>query len=205
VTEPATAEEVAAWIAADSARRDPYEDVRSASDEHRVRHGFGCTVYPTSHGPLLGLLVRMVAAASVFEVGTGLGYSTLWLASGGADVETVERDAAHAALARETLSAQGARAEVVVGPAIDVVRARQGPYDLVFCDADPVGYAELLEEFVRILRPGGALVSANLFLRQFGEDIPGLDELADYRERIVAHGRLQTAFVPGGMALSLRR
>jgi predicted O-methyltransferase YrrM len=183
VTEPAYSEEVAAWIAAASGRRDPFEDVRLASHEHRSEHGWGCTIYPTSSGPLLGLLARAIEAARVLEVGTGLGYSALWLAAGGAAVETIERDPLHAELAR----------------------ALDGPYDLVFCDADPVGYVDLLEEFVRLVRAGGLLVSANLFLAQFADDIRGLDELARYRELLVDDERVQTAFVPGGMALSLRR
>jgi predicted O-methyltransferase YrrM len=205
VTEPASGEEVAAWIAAASQQRDPYERVRRASHEHRLEHGRGCTVYPTSSGPLLGLLATAVGARRVLEVGTGLGYSTLWLAVGGAAVETIERDPIHVELAQANLAARGVKAEVELGDALDAARAREGPYDLVFCDADPVGYADLLDEFLRLLRPGGLLVSANLFLAQFAEDIQGLGELARYRRQILDDERLQTAFVPGGMALSLRR
>jgi predicted O-methyltransferase YrrM len=205
VTEPATSEEVAAWIAAASARRDPFEDVRLASHEHRSDHGRGCTVYPTNSGPLLGLLADAIGAARVLEVGTGLGYSALWLAAGGAAVKTIECDPLHAELARRTLAERGVQAEVVVGRAIDVLRVLDGLYDLVFCDADPVGYVDLLEEFLRLVRGGGLLVSANLFLAQFADDIRGLDELTRYRELIVDDARFQTAFVPGGMALSLRR
>jgi predicted O-methyltransferase YrrM len=205
VTEPASAEEVAAWIAEAAQRRDRYEGVRRASHEHRLEHGHGCTVYPTSSGPLLGLLATAVGGGRVLEVGTGLGYSALWLAAGGAAVETIERDPLHAELAQANLAARGVDAEIEVGDALDAVRTREGSYDLVFCDADPVGYADLLDEFLRLLRPGGLLVSANLFLAQFAEDIPGLDELARYRRRILDDERLETAFVPGGMALSLRR
>lgn len=205
MTEPASVQEVAAWIAEASQRRDPYEHVRRASHEHRLEHGHGCTVYPTSGGPLLGLMATAIGAGRVLEVGTGLGYSALWLAAGGAVVETIERDPIHAELARGNFAAWGVSAEVEVGDAIDVVRACEGPYDLVLCDADPVGYADLLDEFLRLLLPGGLLVSANLFLAQFAEDIPGLDELARYRRQVLDDERLETALVPGGMALSLRR
>jgi predicted O-methyltransferase YrrM len=204
VTEPASGAEVAAWIADATGRRDPYDDVRRASHAHRLEHGYGCTVYPTSSGPLLGVLATAVGARRVLEVGTGLGYSALCLAVGGAAVETIERDPSHADLARANFAAKGVTVDVAVGAAIDAVRARTGPYDLVFCDADPIGYADLLDEFLRLLRPGGLLVSANLFLAQFAEDIRGLDELARYRELILDDERLRTAFVPGGMALSLR-
>jgi predicted O-methyltransferase YrrM len=205
VTEPATAAEVAAWINAASRRRDPYEDVRVASHRHREQHGHGCTVFPTSGGPLLGVLAAAIAAERVLEVGTGLGYSALCLASAGAAVETIEGDPRHARLARSIVAERRARVDVVEGRAIDVLRTRSSLYDLVFCDADPAGYADLLDEFTRLLRGGGLLISANLFLAQFADDIRGLDELARYRERVVTDERLRTAFVPGGMALSVRR
>jgi predicted O-methyltransferase YrrM len=204
MSEPASGPEVAAWIADATERRDPYEDVRRASHEHRVAHGYGCTVFPTSSGPLLGVLTAAVGARRVLEVGTGLGYSALCLASGGGVVETIERDPLHAELARANLAARGVRASVEVGAAPDLLRSLEGSYDLVFCDADPAGYADLLDEFLRLLRPGGLLVSANVFLAQFADDIRGVEELARYRELILDDERLRTAFVPGGMALSVR-
>jgi predicted O-methyltransferase YrrM len=205
VSEPKSAEEVAAWIAAASRRRDAYEDVRLASHAHRVEHGYGCTVFPTDSGPLLGLLAKAVGAGRVLDVGTGLGYSALWLADGGAVVETIERDPGHAELARANVAAHGARVDVVVGDAVEVLRADGGPYDLVFSDADPAGAVALLDEFARIVRAGGLLVSSNLFLAQFADDIRGLDELARYRDLLLDDARFETAFVPGGMAISIRR
>jgi predicted O-methyltransferase YrrM len=150
------------------------------------------------------VLTAAVGARRVLEVGTGLGYSALCLASGGGVVETIERDPLHAELARANLAARGVRASVEVGAAPDLLRSLEGSYDLAFCDADPAGYADLLDEFLRLLRPGGLLVSANVFLAQFADDIRGLEELARYRELILDDERLRTAFVPGGMALSVR-
>ncbi len=144
-------------------------------------------------------------------MGTGLGYSALSLASGlhGRDgvVETIERDPVHARLARFNVSERGfgERVRILEGSALELLPSLEGRYDLVFCDADPRGYVRLLDEFLRVLRPGGLLVSANLFLAQFDPGIPGLEELAAYRARLVRDGRLQTAFLRDGMALSLRR
>jgi predicted O-methyltransferase YrrM len=204
VSEPASPEAVATWIADASRRQDPFEDVRRASHEHRVEHGFGCTVYPSNEGPLLRVLASAVRAKHVLEIGTGLGYSTLCLAADGARVKTIERDPVHAELAGQNLAAHGVAAEVVVGRALDVVPQLDGAYDLVFCDADPVGYESLLDELHRVLRLGGLLVSANLFLAQFADGISGLDELARYRDRLLGEERFRTAFVPGGMTLSVR-
>lgn len=208
--EPASPEAVEAWIAAASDRFDRFTNVRTASVAHREEHGLGCTVFPTRSGPLLGVLAAAVAARRLLEVGTGLGYSALWLAFGAgpdAHVETIEMDPLHAELARRNLAEHGFDVHVKVheGRALDSLSGLSAPYDLVFCDADPEQYEALLDEFLRLLRPWGLLISANLFLAQFATDIPHLDQIARYRKRIVEDDRLLTSFVPGGMALSVVR
>ena len=59
-----------------------------------------------------------------------------------------------------------------------------------------------LEHFQRLLQRGGLLVSANLFLAQFVPDLPGIEEMAEYRRRILEYEQLLTAIVPGGLGLS---
>src|SRR6266545_3096558 len=91
MNEPRSPETVAAWIDTAQRARDPFERVRRASDEHREKHGAGCSVYPTSSGPLLAVLAATIAAERILEVGCGLGYSALCLADGsGGRVETIE-------------------------------------------------------------------------------------------------------------------
>jgi predicted O-methyltransferase YrrM len=201
VREPASAEAVAAWIESAQRKRDRFEPVRRASVEHREAHGQGCSVYPTSSGPLLGVLAAATGAGRVLEAGTGLGYSALWLASSGAHVETIEGDPGHAELARVNVA--GAQVTVLEGEATKVLARLDGPYDLVFSDIDPREMPAALDHFLRLLRPGGTLVSANLFLAQFAPDLPDLPEMVEYRTRLLDHERLRTAFVPGGPAISV--
>jgi len=205
--EPTSPEAVASWISARAS--DPFADVRRASEHHRLAHGRGCSVYPTSHGPLLGALAAVARAERILEVGCGLGYSALCLASGagpGALVQTIEHDPEHAALARTNVTARGydQRINVLEGAGADVLPTLAGPYDLVFSDGDPEEFELDLGEFERLLEPGGLLVSANLFLGQFVPDLPSLPDAAAYRDRLLDETRWRTAFVPGGMALSLR-
>jgi len=63
----------------------------------------------------------------------------------------------------------------------------------------------MLAVLLLLLRPRGLLVSANLFLAQFVPDLPGIELMAQYRQRIVDDERLLTAIVPGGLALSCLR
>jgi predicted O-methyltransferase YrrM len=208
MNEPTSPEMVAAWIETAQRRRDPFERLHRASDEHREKHGAGCSVYPTSSGPLLAVLAASVRAERILEVGCGLGYSALCLAHGsGAVVETIEREPQHVRLAELEISeaGYGDRIRVIQGEAADVLPGLSGPYDLIFSDADPEEMPIALDHFLRLLRPGGLLVSANLFLAQFVPDLAGIEQMAEYRQRIVDDERLLTAIVPGGLALSCFR
>ena len=199
--EPTSAEAVRSWIAANA--RDRYESVRDESERHREAHGRGCTVYPTASGPLLGVLVAATAASRVLEVGTGLGYSALWLASAGAHVDTVEQDEGHAVLAEENLA--GMDVEILVGPGADVLPTLRPDYDLIFSDGEPVEFETDLDHFERLLRAGGLLVSANLFLGQYSAEVEGLEHAAVYRRRLLDETRFTTSILCDGLALSVLR
>jgi predicted O-methyltransferase YrrM len=206
--EPTSAENVAQWIQTAQRQRDPFEHVRLASHEHRESHGAGCSVYPTSSGPLLSVLAAAVAADRILEVGSGLGYSALCLAHGsGGVVETIERDTEHVALAERTILREGYgnRIRVLHGRGADVLPRLDGPCDLIFSDGDPEELPQDLDHFLRLLRPGGLLLSANLFLAQFVPDLTGIDQMAEYRQRLLDNGRLLSTIVPDGLAVSVLR
>jgi predicted O-methyltransferase YrrM len=206
--EPTTPDAVEGWIAEHTPDR--FRHVAEASHAHRERHGRNCDVYPSGSGPLLGVLAAAANARRVLELGSGLGYSTLWLAFGagpGADVETIDEDAEHIRLARENFEQAGLAERITVheGRGRDVLPALTGPYDLVFADSDPAEYELDLEHFVRLVRPGGLLVSANLFLGRFDPKLPGLEQAAAYRRRLVTDERFLTAFASGGLAVTTLR
>lgn len=208
--DPDSPEAVTAWVHEQTRARDPFAQVYRASEEHRQRHGANCTVYPTGSGPALGVLVAATGAQRLLEVGCGLGYSALWLASGSSPdglVETIEKDRSHVELARRHFQQEGYGQRITIrqGRGADLLPRLTGPYDFVFCDGDIDEYLVDLEHFRRLLRPGGLLVTSNLFLGQYAPDIPGLDQAAAYRRRILDDDRLLTAFLPTGLALSVRR
>jgi predicted O-methyltransferase YrrM len=194
---------VQTWIAENACDR--YERVRDESEQHREEHGSGCTVYPTSSGPLLGVLTAAVAAQRVLELGTGLGYSTLWLAHAGAHVDTVEEDESHAELARANFEREELDVQILVGPGSEVLQRLEPEYHLIFNDGEPVEFEYDLDQFERLLRRGGLLVSANLFLGQYSADVEGLEHAAVYRERLLDESRWTTTMLRDGLALSIRR
>lgn len=207
--EPKSAEAVLQWIEAHTHANDRFAHVAEKYDSHRAAHG--CyDVYPYSNGALLGTLAAAHMARRILEVGGGLGYSALWFAYGagpGSLVESIERDPTHAAIAREHFTAAGLsdRVKIFEGIGAEVLPALNDSYDVTYFDTDPAESLLDLEQFQRLLKPGGLLISANLFLGQYAPDLPGLEKTAEYRERILDDARWLTTFLLDGTAISVKR
>lgn len=122
-------------------------------------------------GKLLYLLARMQRARAILEIGTLAGYSTIWLARALPNegrLVTLEADPHHANIARANIARAGL-AELVdlrVGPALDtlprMVAEGQGPFDLIFLDADKRNNPGYLEWSLRLARPGTLIVADNV-------------------------------------------
>jgi predicted O-methyltransferase YrrM len=116
---------------------------------------------------LLHLLARMVGARRVLEIGTLGGYSTIWLARAlpvGGRVTTIEAEPANAEIARRNLDRAGVgdRVDIRIGRAADVLPTLEGPYDLVFIDADKESNTIYLDAAARLGRIGGVVVVDNV-------------------------------------------
>jgi predicted O-methyltransferase YrrM len=179
--EPKSPEQVQQWVEKHTREHDRFGHVAAKYDDHRASHG--CyDVYPYPNGALLGTLAATHRARRILEVGCGLGYSALWFAYGGGPgtvVESIERDPEHAAVARDHFKAEGLgeRVKVLAGLGATVLPTLQDTYDLGYFDTDPAESLIDLEQFERLLKPGGLLISANLFLGQYAPDLPGLEKL----------------------------
>jgi caffeoyl-CoA O-methyltransferase len=117
-------------------------------------------------GRYLELLTFAVGAQRVLEIGTFGGYSALSMAAGlapGGRIITCEISAVHAEFARRHIAASpyAGCIEVVVGPAIDTIATLDGPFDLVFIDADKAGYADYYEAVLPKLAPRGLIAADN--------------------------------------------
>jgi len=124
-------------------------------------------------GPVCGYLcyqiTRMVKAHSVYEMGSGYGYSTAWFAravkeNGGGTVYHVVWDEALSRRARQHLDNLGYSnlMEYRVGEAIETLYQTPGQFDLIFNDISKVCYPESLPIIYEKIRPGGVLIVDNL-------------------------------------------
>lgn len=199
-------------------RGDPHERLALIDREGRAE-GLPL-VYPDT-GALLHTLARGCGAKRILEIGTCIGYSTLWMATAlpadGALI-TMEYDAARAARARDhfTAAGYGDRISVIVGDARRFLHKVSGPFDVIFQDCDKQLYEPMLDRLVGLLRPGGMLVADNILWN--GEVIPGYvaqkkysDEdtaaIVSFSQRAAHDPRLYTTFLPvgDGVSVSVKR
>jgi predicted O-methyltransferase YrrM len=122
-----------------------------------------------SQGKFLQVLAAACGARRILEIGTLGGYSTIWLARAmgpGGRVISLEIDPGHAAVARRNIDAAGigALVELRVGPALESLQHMydDGPFDLVFIDADKPAYVEYFEAAIHLSRPGTIMVCDNV-------------------------------------------
>lgn len=119
-------------------------------------------------GALLKLLIALIGARRVLEVGLFTGYSALTMAEALPDdgkLISCDINPRTTAIARRFFarSPHGGKIEVRLGPALDTLRALQGsaPFDLVFLDADKENYPAYYGLAMPLLRTGGLLVADN--------------------------------------------
>lgn len=166
-------------------------------------------------GGLLRMLVDLVRAERVIEVGTFTGYSALCMASAlpaDGKLITCEVDLHHASIARSFFerSPDGGKIELRLGPAIETLRGLpDASADLIFVDADKEGYLAYYEEGLRLLREGGLLVADNVLWSGRVLD-PQQDSdraIVAFNERVAADDRVEQVLltVRDGMMLVRRR
>jgi caffeoyl-CoA O-methyltransferase len=124
-----------------------------------------------NQGMLLQLIARMNGARKILEIGTLGGYSTIWLGRAlpkDGYLLTLELEQAHADVALQNLTKAGLAGivEIRVGPALDLLPAivanGEGPFDMIFIDADKQPYAEYFEWALKLSKPGTVIIADNV-------------------------------------------
>jgi caffeoyl-CoA O-methyltransferase len=160
-----------------------------------------------NEGKLLQLLTEMAGASRILEIGTLGGYSAINLARGMAEdgiLISLEIDERHAEVARKNIerSGLGRKVEIRVGDArellAELAEGDEGPFDLVFIDADKEGYPEYLEWSVRLSRPGSLILADNTIRGGIVLDHGDASARAtrDFNEKIANDPRLSAIVVP---------
>lgn len=117
-------------------------------------------------GQLLRTFIRSLNARRVLEIGTFTGYSALMMADlmpEDAELITIEMNLRYQALAEKHFKDYDEKEiiQLIRGNAREVIPELQGPFDLIYLDADKVSYPFYFQESIRLLRTNGLLVADN--------------------------------------------
>jgi caffeoyl-CoA O-methyltransferase len=165
-------------------------------------------------GRFLELLARMRKPKRVLEIGSGVGYSALWLLKGmdwAGRLDAIEHERETVEVLKDVLRKAGhaKRVRIHHGEALRILRDLRGPFDLVFIDADKHDYPTYLDHAMRLTRKGGIILAHNMFWGGsaiHGGNREGADGIIQYTHRIFNDQRLSSLIVSlgDGLAVSYR-
>jgi caffeoyl-CoA O-methyltransferase len=149
---------------------DPSDEVLEAALRDSRRAGLPEINISPNQGRLLQLLVAMSGARRILEIGTLGGYSAIHLARALPDdgaMISLEIDEHHAEVARNNIARAGLseRVEIRVGDAHELLAALieddEGPFDVIFIDADKESYPAYLDASLHLVREGSVILGDN--------------------------------------------
>lgn len=165
-------------------------------------------------GQFMALLVKLCGARRILEVGTFTGYSALKMA------EALPADGSLVALdinpdttkiAREywERAGVGGKIELVLGPALQSLSTLDGPFDIVFIDADKSNYDNYYERGLELLRPGGLIILDNMLWGGRVADTTATDAdtvaIRTLNEKLKSDNRVDISLLPLADGITLAR
>ncbi len=161
---------------------------------------------------LLRMLVHLLGAKRVVELGTFTGYSAIAMAEAlpeGGTVITCDISEEWTDIAKKhwASSPHGGKIDLRLGPAKETLSELPGPYDLVFIDADKRGYIDYWEACVPKLAPRGVIVADNVLGNGHALDPKGRSAAAAFNAHVAADARMQSVMLPirDGVTVAWRR
>lgn len=169
----------------------------------------------------LKVLLQMKRPERILEVGTAVGFSTLLFATYGkedCEIVTIENYEKRIPIARENFKKAGREKQITLlpGDAGEILKELTEPFDFIFMDAAKGQYIHFLPEVVRLLKPGGVLISDNVL--QDGDLIEShfaverrnrtiYKRMREYLYVLKHHDLLETSILPlgDGVTLSIKK
>ncbi len=160
-------------------------------------------------GKLLGILVRLMKAEKILELGTCLGYSTILLGEAASDtggsVITVENDSNLYREAQTNIHKAGLsdRVELLLGDAVEELYRLSGPFDFIFQDARKSIYPKLLDRTVELTKPGGLIVADDTLFKVIGSPRNLGEPMDEYNRLVFSHEQLYSTIIPSGDGVTI--
>jgi predicted O-methyltransferase YrrM len=167
-----------------------------------------------NQGGFLSFFSKLMAPQTILEIGTFTGFSTLCLAEGltaTGTLDTIElrTEDANAARVHFNASAKGQQIISHIGDAKNILPTLHKQWDLVFIDADKIGYIEYVNLVLPMLSDKGVIIADNVLFhgQVFEEQITGKNALAihAFNEYILAHKGIEKIMLTVRDGLTLIR
>lgn len=169
----------------------------------------------------LKVLLMIQKPMCILEVGTAVGFSALLMSEAapeGCRITTIENYEKRIPIARENFRRAGKEEQITLieGDAMDVLKILEGSFDFIFMDAAKGQYIRYMPQVLRLLRPGGTLVTDNVL--QDGDIIESRfaverrnrtihSRMREYLYELKHHELLTTSIIPlgDGVAVSVKK
>jgi predicted O-methyltransferase YrrM len=166
-------------------------------------------------GRVLSMISKLSNPKTILEIGTYTGYSALCLAEGlqtGGMLHTIDHNEELYDFQRKYFDRSNHKDQIkqYVGEALDVLAEIQGPFDLVFIDADKANYSNYFKAIIDKMNPGGVILSDNVLWSGKVTEIPNpKDEdtkaLIAYNQMMIEDPRIETVLLPIRDGLTVSR
>lgn len=169
----------------------------------------------------LRVLLEIKRPKAILEVGTAVGFSALLMSEhvdADCHITTIEKYEPRIPIARENFKRAGKEQQITLleGDAFEFLKTLEGPFDFIFMDAAKGQYIHFLPDILRLLSPGGILLSDNVL--QDGDIIQSRfaverrnrtihSRMREYLYTLTHHEQLTTSLLPlgDGVTLSIKK
>ncbi|WP_027621365.1 O-methyltransferase [Acetivibrio clariflavus] len=169
---------------------------------------------------LLQVIGMIKRPSRILEIGTAIGYSSILLSEvlqPNGRIDTIERYELMIERAKNNIKRAGLEnvVNIIAGDALEVLKCLNKQYDLIFLDAAKGQYPEFLPECLRLLSPGGLLISDNILYKGMiaNDELVVrrkktiVKRLRNYLDMLCNSENLETSIIPigDGVAISYKK
>ncbi|MBI5072971.1 O-methyltransferase [Candidatus Woesearchaeota archaeon] len=189
--------------------RKKIKEVLTEINQYAEKNHDKCWCVPFDEGKFLHLLVQIQKPKYILEIGTSIGFSTIWMASAaeayGGTVKTIEINNERAKEAQENFKRAGLKnITLMQGDAQQILKELKAPFDMIFLDAGKEHYLEQL----KILEKNKCIKEGTVIIADNAAVIAGKrnEKLQEYLEWVRNSGKYSSMYIPfeNGMEVSVK-
>ena len=190
------------------------DDVLAEMEDYASKHNV--PIVGPAVARVLQQLAMMINARTVFELGSAIGYSTIWWAQAVGDKGQVfytDGDSKNAERARGYFAREGvsSRIKVHVGDALEVLSEQKQEFDVIFNDVDKEDYPRVLRLVAPRLRKGGLFITDNVLwsgrVAEKNPSDPNTKAILEFNRKLCDSKDFYTTIIPirDGLAVAVKK